>query len=211
MTTARITVQELSRLVAQGDESSFVSKFPEPALVLASPALDSETKKVDTPSTGLPTEKAFGRTSSFDAGAYRVPPKSLSETHEDDSPTPRATPGKAFELLGKSEVLFVKKTERNPFQNMVTLGRAQNNDVIVPLSTVSKLHAILAHGPDGWTITDQRSTNGTMVDDERLEHPASAPLSDGTVVRFGPDVTAKFFTPPGLFEFLKLYESGMNR
>jgi hypothetical protein len=203
---AKFSVEELSKLAAQMDERTFVSRFPEPALILATPGIDTDDKKFDTPEAGVPTEKFFGRTSTFDAGAYRVLPKSLSETHDEDA---SATQPKALKLLGKSEVVFLKKTDRNPFANMVTLGRARNNDLILPLPTISKVHAIFTRAPTGWTVTDQRSTNGIVVDDSQLQPGAWAPVNDGSVVRLGPVVTMKFFTPSGLFGFLSLFRSGI--
>jgi len=203
MTPARITVEELSKIAAQGDEATFVSTFPEPALVVASSEFGTEST-VDTPAAGVPTEKFFGRTRTFDAGAYRV--SSLSEAHEGDASSPPEP--KMIELVAKSAVVFLKKTERSPFPNMVTLGRARNNDVVVPLRTISKVHATFTHDSNGWRVTDERSANGTIVDDAPVQPGTSALLSDGSVIRLGPEVKAKFFTPAGIFGFLTLFRSG---
>ena len=60
-----------------------------------------------------------------------------------------------------------------------------------------------------WRLTDQRATNGTWVDSQRVEAGGSANLSDGARIGFGPDVRARFFTASGLFGFLALYRSGV--
>jgi pSer/pThr/pTyr-binding forkhead associated (FHA) protein len=93
---------------------------------------------------------------------------------------------------------------------MVALGQARNNDVILPLPTISKVHAIFTQGSKGWSVTDQRSTNRTGVDDEPLQPGGSAAITDGSVIRLGPEVRVKFFAPSGLYAFLMRYRSGIG-
>jgi ABC-type multidrug transport system ATPase subunit len=44
----------------------------------------------------------------------------------------------------------------------ITLGRAQDNDIMIPVSTVSRLHASLRLDDQGYTIIDEASTNGIL-------------------------------------------------
>ncbi len=105
--------------------------------------------------------------------------------------------------LSDAEVLFVEKSARNPFGTMITLGRASNNDLIVPAPTVSKFHASFARGPAGWSLTDQRSANGTWVDGRRVDAGATVPLPDEIWLRLGRDVLARWLTPPALFRLVQ--------
>src|SRR4051812_7669194 len=120
LTPAKLTVSELAKLTANLDEPSFVARYPLPALIVAT--LAAQQKWAETPTSGLKTETSLDRTSTF-----RVLPKSLTETSEDED-EPTAAP---LGLGAKSDVLFLLKSDRNPFANMVTLGRAPNNDLIV--------------------------------------------------------------------------------
>lgn len=104
--------------------------------------------------------------------------------------------------LSHADVLFLVKSPRNPFATMITVGRAKNNDVVLPTATVSKFHASFAEGPGGWSITDQRSANGTWLEAMRLEPGVSVPLSDEAWLRFGKDLWVKYATPEGLIKLL---------
>lgn len=66
---------------------------------------------------------------------------------------------------------------------VVNIGRADYNDIVLPDESVSTVHAKLQRREGIWVLVDQGSTNGTIVDGERvLEETALAP---GAIVRFG--------------------------
>ncbi|KZS64631.1 ABC transporter ATP-binding protein [Mycobacterium kansasii] len=64
----------------------------------------------------------------------------------------------------------------------VTIGRAQDNDVVVPDVLASRRHAFLVQTALGTEIRDARSVNGTYVNGVRI---GSAVLSEGYVVTIG--------------------------
>jgi pSer/pThr/pTyr-binding forkhead associated (FHA) protein len=66
---------------------------------------------------------------------------------------------------------------------VVNIGRGDYNDLVIPDESVSTQHAKLQRREEVWILTDLGSTNGTFVDGERIN--PEAPLSPGTVVRFG--------------------------
>ena len=57
-----------------------------------------------------------------------------------------------------------KRPGGNAFTGMITVGRADNNDLVISDGTVSKFHAYFRRLGQRWTITDANSRNGTMVD-----------------------------------------------
>lgn len=63
--------------------------------------------------------------------------------------------GTEFPLLGEEDVV---------------IGRATENAVSIPDTSVSRRHAQLRRVPDGWAASDLGSGNGTVVNGERLEH-----------------------------------------
>jgi pSer/pThr/pTyr-binding forkhead associated (FHA) protein len=197
-----MNLDELAHGVGSDDPVTFRSRYPEPALVFLIPQ-DRETK---TPSGGERRSALdlLGGTSKVKTDAHPDLTKktTMSETQEGEAPKRRYT------LAGESEVVFVKKTGRNPFENMVTVGRAPNNDVWLPVPSVSKMHAYFSGSPkDGWKLTDQKSSNGTTADDEPLPDGRAVPVPDGTRLGFGPDVKARFYSPEGLFTFLNSYRT----
>ncbi|QLL05064.1 FHA domain-containing protein [Mycobacterium vicinigordonae] len=64
----------------------------------------------------------------------------------------------------------------------VTIGRADDNDIVIPEVLASRHHATLIPGPNGTEIRDNRSINGTFVNGTRVD---SAILRDGDVVTIG--------------------------
>ncbi len=64
----------------------------------------------------------------------------------------------------------------------VRIGRANDNDIVIPEVLASRHHATLVPTPDGTEIRDNRSINGTFVNGARVD---AAVLHDGDVVTIG--------------------------
>ncbi|KAA0077383.1 ATP-binding cassette domain-containing protein [Mycolicibacterium sp. P9-64] len=64
----------------------------------------------------------------------------------------------------------------------VKIGRATDNDIVIPDVLASRHHATLIPSPSGTEIRDNRSINGTFVNGARVD---SAKLRDGDVVTIG--------------------------
>lgn len=63
------------------------------------------------------------------------------------------------------------------------LGRMEDNDLVIAGERVSRYHAVVAPAAGGFTVTDLRSTNGTLVNGERVVD--SHLLHDGDRIRVG--------------------------
>lgn len=102
------------------------------------------------------------------------------------------------------EVARVKKRPgANPFKHMVTIGRADTNDIQVRAGEVSKFHAYLTVEAGGVTLVDAGSTNGTSVDGEPLAPKAPRRLAPGDEVSLG-GVLVTYHDPTSLYEFLRV-------
>jgi ABC-type multidrug transport system ATPase subunit len=64
----------------------------------------------------------------------------------------------------------------------IKIGRATDNDIVIPDVLASRHHATLVPGPAGTQIIDNRSINGTFVNGQRVD---AALLSDGDIVTIG--------------------------
>jgi serine/threonine protein kinase len=64
----------------------------------------------------------------------------------------------------------------------VTIGRADENDVVLPDSSISKKHAILEKRAGRWYVEDLGSANGTFVDGKKLT-PKTRVALRGKLVR----------------------------
>jgi len=68
-------------------------------------------------------------------------------------------------------------------QNEVIIGREETCDVFLPDPVISSRHARLVYRNTHWWIEDLMSTNGTYLNDERVESPAI--LINGDELRIG--------------------------
>ena len=66
---------------------------------------------------------------------------------------------------------------------VVTVGRAQTNDVMIDDGTISRQHATIKWEDGRFHVYDLGSSNGTFVGDQRVRAPIA--LEDGSAVRFG--------------------------
>src|SRR5581483_6645913 len=115
------------------------------------------------------------------------------ETDQYPLPGQAGVAQKARESMGTAFVLFLKSPKGDP---IVSVGRGREADIAIPLGNVSRIHAHFSFGASGqWTVTDNKSTNGTFVNDQRLETGSSTDVLDGAWIRFGADATVKFYTP----------------
>lgn len=97
----------------------------------------------------------------------------------------------------------VEKSDRNGFLQMITLGRAGNNDVVLPEPSVSKFHAFLRKDDNGvWAIQDGGSRYGTSVDGEQVSVTQALALSSGQLISLGTGVSLRFFESEALFDRL---------
>lgn len=67
-------------------------------------------------------------------------------------------------------------------QARTTIGRRSYHDIHIDNLAVSGDHAVIARTPDGYTIEDSGSTNGTLIHGEALTRQA---LKDGDIVEIG--------------------------
>ena len=82
------------------------------------------------------------------------------------------------------------------FPGGTKLGRASDNNVQLPDSSVSRRHALLKVDSDGKArLTDLGSTNGTFVNGRRVPMRTTIVLQDGDRLRFGSNVLVKFVRP----------------
>lgn len=72
-------------------------------------------------------------------------------------------------------------------EDVINLGRDITNDIVINDREVSRHHLRLMRGPEGYTIEDLGSTNGTFINGKRLSGASS--LKNGDMVGLGETVT----------------------
>jgi len=109
----------------------------------------------------------------------------LGSFDDDDSGFQTLEGGRADETSLQVIEVF-KRSASNAFTSMITIGRARNNDVVVPHRSVSKFHAYLVEEGGARRIVDAESTYGTRVRGDRLRpHQEKAPIASGDRLHLG--------------------------
>jgi Mg-chelatase subunit ChlD len=65
----------------------------------------------------------------------------------------------------------------------VTVGRGEDNDIVIPHASVSRNHARLSRRDGGFELADLNSTNGSYINNQPVQ--GAARVSNGSEVRFG--------------------------
>ncbi len=78
-------------------------------------------------------------------------------------------------------VVVVNGTRYPVPQQGLRIGRAPENDIVLADPNISRRHAELRRGDDGWQIVDLGSTNGIKVNGRRVDSQALRPGDQITI------------------------------
>ncbi|KAJ4724604.1 Zeaxanthin epoxidase, chloroplastic [Melia azedarach] len=140
--------------------------------------------------------------------AKRPRPKNLGAIHASEADQSTTTDVAERWLLepvgdGDSRHIGFKVPMPNAFEiasSEVTVGRlAEKADMVIPVATVSGIHARIQKKGDSLLVTDLDSTNGTFIDDKRVRPGVVASASPGSCITFVQIVW-------GILEALKLFQ-----
>ena len=116
---------------------------------------------------------------------YRAPPMKVAPAPSGESRAPETSRigGDAGSIAtSMMKILRPGKSAVESIPGAVKIGRANDNDIVIPEVLASRHHATLIPTPQGTEIHDNRSINGTFVNGVRVD---SALLRDGDVVTIG--------------------------
>jgi hypothetical protein len=93
-------------------------------------------------------------------------------------------------------------TAANPFTMGITVGRTENNDVLLEHSSVSRFHAYFQRDGKGqWLLVDAESKNGTWAGPLKLAPNKAEAIADRTLLKFG-DLTLQFLLPASFQQYV---------
>ena len=72
-------------------------------------------------------------------------------------------------------------------QSSVRVGRGSDNTIVIDGDSVSRRHCMFEKRGEAWCCTDDTSTNGTYVNDERVP-PGGRELKNGDKIKIGPNI-----------------------
>ena len=89
-------------------------------------------------------------------------------------------------LFAQLDIAEADRPNRNiAVQDTATIGRDNDNDIVLESLTVSRCHALLLREADELLLLDLESTNGTLVNGVAARPDAPVRLADGDSIRFG--------------------------
>lgn len=105
------------------------------------------------------------------------------------------------EDLTPVRVLTVRKKASSEGET-IWLGRSRRCDLLIVDRTISKMHALITYDHRGrLVIGDASSTNGTFLDERRLETGQMVPLNDRAHLRLG-SLAVTFLLPQTFFKLI---------
>ncbi len=101
----------------------------------------------------------------------------------------------------------IVKSDRNTFGTMITLGRSDNNDVVLDPPSVSKFHAYFSGDPGqpgSYKVCDADSRYGTFKGEKRMRPSVPQPLKTGDTLVFGKSSPFVVYFPADFYDYLKV-------
>jgi hypothetical protein len=145
---------------------------------------------------GLPADELKAIVEAQGAPSLRMPssaspPAARPAQRAPARPTPPQSPVTAPRGAGNTQgarLVAVDRIDPVPaeyslMKDEISIGRGEDNDVVIPHASVSRQHARLMRRDGGFELMDLNSTNGSYVDDRQIR--GSAFLSAGSQVRLG--------------------------
>jgi len=113
----------------------------------------------------------------------------LTVTHSEDARTiPDNFEGSIVNLFTGRPPKLVVKLKNRPLKtytlsgHKMSIGRLQDNDIVIDNLSVSRKHAVIESTRDGFVVSDLGSKNGTFVNGEKID---KVHLSNGDVITIG--------------------------
>ncbi|HMJ11803.1 MAG TPA: FHA domain-containing protein [Polyangiaceae bacterium] len=173
---------ELLREIRETSREAFVSRYPEPFLLVFG-------HEVDNLASDPPAATETGTNAPFTFRTFTGYPGST-------------TPGGELR-----EVILVSKRGSNPYPERVSVGRARNCDIVLRNRSVSKLHAHFRHkGGGALEIVDLGSYNGTWLNGAQLDAHVGEVVASGDELLFG-SVSAQLLDAETLYDMLRTTSS----
>jgi hypothetical protein len=104
----------------------------------------------------------------------------------------------------EARVIELQKRKSSAVADAITVGRSPQNDIVLYNRLISKNHAqlFISPGERACHLLDLDSTNGTFLNENKLNPHERYKLADGDEISFGPQAKVVYFSPKTFHEFL---------
>ena len=134
--------------------------------------------------------------------ALELPTKILSPTIASGTDTDKVLITDAFPGTGQVCPLLLHSGEQG---HQLIIGRSHVCHVQIDHGQISKMHVVFRRDSEGKFIIEEcGSTNGSTVNQEKLEPGSPVGLRNLDAIGLGGAFQATFFTPDGMYNYLQL-------
>lgn len=89
-------------------------------------------------------------------------------------------------IVKKEQVSYLMfESARIPMVSVITIGRANDNDVVIDSQLASRHHALIQKIKDVYYLKDLDSTNGTLLNGERIPTGSYVKLGSSDSITIG--------------------------
>ena len=88
------------------------------------------------------------------------------------------------ELIDADNVISETRLSLPIEKQVVKIGRDNSNDIVIPKDSISSLHATIEYRNGYYYLEDQRSTNGTRLNDAKVQENTPMRLKSGDKIHF---------------------------
>ena len=99
-------------------------------------------------------------------------------------------------MEGRATLILATGEERE-LGSGLSIGRADENDLVLDDTTVSRQHALVLESGERWFLEDRGSFNGTFLNGVRVQPGVRLPLRHGDRISFGSHAVV-FSWPAGI-------------
>lgn len=188
----RRSLSEICRLAGNPDEVATLEILHRLVMAKFAAVLPPPSAPPPAPATSAhPTH--LGAEGKMPAGAGTVhfqsgvrAPRQKDDTHEIVTRNAVQYVGQQGKATSVRLVLMREDGQEMSFpltRDTYTVGRHRNNDIVISDPKVSSFHARLDKSPEGFTVVDLKSRNGSFINGRRVE---TGGLRNGDEVRMGP-------------------------
>ncbi len=101
-----------------------------------------------------------------------------------EDPPRRLRPEIQAELIDVEHIIPQDSVSLTIDKASISIGRDSGNDIIIPEKVVSSLHATIEYRNGYYYLEDNRSTNGTRLNNRRVEQDTKMKLKSGDIIHF---------------------------
>jgi hypothetical protein len=175
----RINYEKLKDFISVTPLSQFTEQVQRPFLV-GKKLYDGEIRKKSESASPASTLRFSASDLKEELEKHYLETKTVDVNTLKNTPPEKAT--------GISSAIFYlrkKPYSTEPDKNVITVGRTEENDIVIPDYAISKRHAKIYFFKDMHFVVDLNSTNGTAVNDNKVKPDLKVQLSVNSTVAFG--------------------------